>query len=62
MTDQNKSTERKSLEDLWRAHEETMSAIRERLAEDGTTIEINIIIRDKATSERRAKRMARKTR
>jgi hypothetical protein len=39
-----------------------MSAIRERLAEDGTTIQINIIIRDKATSERRAKRTARKRR
>lgn len=56
------TTERESLEDLWRSYEKTMSAIRERLAEDGTTIQINIIIRDKATSERRAKRTARKRR
>lgn len=51
-----------SMKELWDTHHKTMRAIRDRLAQEGATIQVDMIIRDKAASERYAKRMARKRR
>jgi hypothetical protein len=56
------STEPESLKNAWQAHHEAMRTIREHLAKEGATIQVDIIIRDKAASERYAKRIARKRR
>lgn len=52
----------RSLVDLWRDHRETLRRVRKALAKEGATIQVDIVIRDKAASERYAKRMARKKR
>lgn len=51
-----------SLKAAWQAHHDAIGVIRKHLAKTGATIQIDIMIRDKAASERRAKRMGRKTR
>jgi len=55
-------TEDRSMKDLWDLHHEAIRGIRERLAKTGATIQVDIIIRDKAATERHTKRMLRKKR
>lgn len=56
------AAEEQSLADLWKAHREALRGVRKALAKEGATIQVDIIIRDKAATERHAKRMARKKR
>lgn len=54
------STENESaLKQAWDQHHAAIRVIREHLAKTGATIQVDIFIRDRAASERRAKRLAR---
>lgn len=51
-----------SIRKAWQMHEKAIGVIREHLAKEGATIQVDIVIRDKAATERRAKRLARMNR
>lgn len=56
------AAEQKTIAEYWDMHHEAMKGIRKALAKEGATIQVDLIIRDKAATERHNKRMARKRR
>lgn len=56
----NLTTDEESLKAAWQANRDAIGTIRKHLAKAGATIQVDIIIRDKAATQRHEKRMARK--
>lgn len=54
------TSEPDALAKAWKAHEEAMRIIREHLAKDGATLQVDIVIRDKAATERHERRRLRR--
>ena len=54
----NPSSELSTLEKWWSQHFAAIDGIRRELAKEGATIQVDIVVRDKAATERYAKRKA----